>query len=1188
MRNTQIFISYASANRKVAEQVESRLKAAGFDVWRDQTRLETDWSREIAQALAGSDIICLIWTAEAAHSKWVKHEWLTASALGKPIIPCLFADAPDLPTRLYNTQGIKFDQLSEGLELLVNRFESITSFKQEYDYRILPSNVFIPYNPNPSFIGRYEDLLELYLKMIGNLNKIGLNQVGLVGLGGIGKTQLAVELVYRFSFAFEGGVYWIQGTDSEEWTERFITIARDHLHLQSLNTSALETTEQWLYALRRYCKENPQLLIVIDNVHDPDILHDESVFQGIKGLTPLTLGCDLLFTTHKRFQLPGTLLQTVRILSEEAAFDLLTKRRKPTTQEEKRYAKAICNAVGYLPLALVLIESYLNNYHSISFGDYYAELVNQGLDVIDQNEVSPAALATRHQTSATVTLNSQWQMLADNNAKRLFKLAGLFPEMSIIPQARLGLLSGIPSIAPGIKRPLEKAFNTLYNLSLIENSEGMHSIRLHPLVHKFARRLVERSGLKTFKAKAVNNLDQSYDDPTHLFTEYKDRGIDQVIADVHTAVEWCDESNQSQLQKLKSLELLLDRERHHLKINIEQEELGPISFLQQLHYRAYAMGLNNLANGYLAAKQEKGGTILRGVSVSEYEDPSLMRSFRGHLDDVGTISISPNGKRTLSTSFNGTLILWDVSTGNAIRSFKTKIDDDFPKACLDAEGNTALISTQDYKLILFDVNTGQTLRVFQSDLNEITALSMSPDGQYGLSAHKDGVVALWDMKTRRQLRVFKGYPNVQAMALCQNGWHAISQTTFNTHTLWRVETNEVISVFKDKVDWSLLGASLSTNGEKAISCSAFNNLTVWDTKTGEGIRNLRGHSSGVRTVSLSADAKLAMSAARETLLLWDIEQDEPSRPILRHTLRVDTLSLTKDGQWVLSGSGDKTLILWDAKSGKPISSFTGFPSMLVSMDSSANRVLSGSIISGELVLWDLESQSTLHRFNTQGSQLTDINLSEDGKTALAYTTGKRLILWDADAGRMLSNIHQGNWVWNVAFTTDNHYAAVSCYNESLDLWNALEVWDLKNGKIIHTFKFPSQSISGVKFLDQGQRLLVTFNSNKISILDVGTRRVISDFDGFGQLIHSRGISADGKYAITISNPDNQVLNRWDSNKEFIDRKFIDASLILWDLETGTALVQLLLPRPASSLGIVKDQIVFGDLAGILYFLKITD
>ncbi len=43
----KIFISYSSKDRKSAEEIHRQLKGTGFEVWRDQTRIETDWSKRL-------------------------------------------------------------------------------------------------------------------------------------------------------------------------------------------------------------------------------------------------------------------------------------------------------------------------------------------------------------------------------------------------------------------------------------------------------------------------------------------------------------------------------------------------------------------------------------------------------------------------------------------------------------------------------------------------------------------------------------------------------------------------------------------------------------------------------------------------------------------------------------------------------------------------------------------------------------------------------------------------------------------------------------------------------------------------------------------------------------------------------------------------------------------------------------
>src|SRR5262245_58399133 len=68
----------------------------------------------------------------------------------------------------------------------------------------------MPLAPNPLFVGRGDELLQVARALRGGGETVALSQVvASTGLGGLGKTQLAVELVYRFGRYFSGGVYWL-------------------------------------------------------------------------------------------------------------------------------------------------------------------------------------------------------------------------------------------------------------------------------------------------------------------------------------------------------------------------------------------------------------------------------------------------------------------------------------------------------------------------------------------------------------------------------------------------------------------------------------------------------------------------------------------------------------------------------------------------------------------------------------------------------------------------------------------------------------------------------------------------------------------------------------------------------------------------------------------------------------------
>lgn len=104
-RDNQIFISYRAADgTEIAKQVEQRLAALGYPVWRDEAREldgETkilpgsDVQRQIDQALERASMVLLLDTPQAPHSMWIQHEVDTANGLLVPILPLCFRVGTD-------------------------------------------------------------------------------------------------------------------------------------------------------------------------------------------------------------------------------------------------------------------------------------------------------------------------------------------------------------------------------------------------------------------------------------------------------------------------------------------------------------------------------------------------------------------------------------------------------------------------------------------------------------------------------------------------------------------------------------------------------------------------------------------------------------------------------------------------------------------------------------------------------------------------------------------------------------------------------------------------------------------------------------------------------------------------------------------------------------------------------------
>ena len=108
---------------------------------------------------------------------------------------------------------------------------------------------------------------------------------------------------------------------------------------------------------------------------------------------------------------------------------------------------------------------------------------------------------------------------------------------------------------------------------------------------------------------------------------------------------------------------------------------------------------------------------------------------------------------------------------------------------------------------------------------------------------------------------------------------------------------------------------------------------------------VQGHSKEVTSVALSGDGSLALTGSYDkTAILWDAKSGKKLRTFSGHKNSVTSVAMSGDGSQALTGSSDSTAILWDAKSGEELRTFSGHKDYVtsVALSGDGSKILTGS------------------------------------------------------------------------------------------------------------------------------------------------------------------------------------------------------------------------------------------------------
>ncbi len=1234
MTSPSLFISYSSADRAAAEAIHASLEADGFNVWRDQTRLEQNWSREIAHALAGTDVVLVLWSGPASQSTWVGHEWLTARALEKYILPCLLPGAPALPAPLTNLHGIV---AAPGVDIgaaIAQRIAAVGVHRMAYDYTIPTGTSYVPFNPNPRFTGRAAALVDLYLALVGDLQKLGLSHVAVVGMAGIGKTQLVVELLHRFAFGFPDGIFWIQAAEADRWMLQIVELARDRLGLAVGDPADASASRQAVYAFQTWCKAHPRALLVMDNVREPALLNNDT---RLFGLTPLTLGCSVLFTTRTRSAPPGVQVCQVDALDPDAALELLTASRAAASEEDRRSATAICNAVAYLPLALTLAGGYLAKYLDVSFAEYLAELQQNALGVIDIGAMTAEELGTRHEASVTATLAGQWTMLQDEIARLLFTLLGQLPEAAIVPDARMALLAGIQATSK-LDRPVARALNLLADLNLAERMEATRSaVRLHPLVRDFAATLVPPGQTADLRGSAATRVAAAYADPSRLASETSARGATQIMADLGIALAWWPTERVAN-DDLRLLQRLLDRERHNLQVGQplltgiqaprpklvvapgfqQRPTLQPAAVLQQLHYRAFHMGLQALAARLFETATKPQ---IKLIALSEREDPALVRSFIGHGSSVADVALSADDRLVVSGSDDKSAIVWDVETGQPLRLLASG-EDKVWRVGLSADSRRVIAGGDGHTIRQWDLESGGSTAIYEGggsvDDVGVRAVCMPAIGPYRAVAWLGITFVAWADGSRVTYRHDRTtLPGVvTSVCLNQDGTRALvhlgpdlfeqngaGQWVPNTspvHRLLVVDTGTGEVLQEHPGALHPIGAiALSTDGTLAVAAcrtrlllwhldsgtsswlatvheqwisalaiaadrrfiiSGGNDraLVLWNAETGAPVRQYRGHAGAVTGVAIASDGRFAMTASEDrTLRLWDLRIEVPAVDRTGHLAR--PVCLTGDGSKAVTGSRDGTIVLWDTADARALRTCAhSVPIVAVAISADERYALAGCE-DGDVLLWDLEMETVVHVLRGHASLVSAVAFSGDGSRAVSAAR-EGPIVWDLETGEPRAGVAaDGYWYRPVCFSQDGTQV-LTCATADITIWNIV------GSDLVRQRTMTGLWYSAADF-NPARQLAVASALGSLDVWNLSTGALTKKFVAHTETVQAVCLSSDGRYAVTACQD--------------------EGTLAVWDLASATSVARLVVKTAVAQMAMAGNRLAIIDAGGAVEFMDVV-
>jgi WD40 repeat protein len=468
-------------------------------------------------------------------------------------------------------------------------------------------------------------------------------------------------------------------------------------------------------------------------------------------------------------------------------------------------------------------------------------------------------------------------------------------------------------------------------------------------------------------------------------------------------------------------------------------------------------------------------------------------TLRGHASEVRSVVFSADGSRLVSSDIAGARV-WDVTTGREILSLPSTAY--VFCATFSPDGKRVATGHGEGSVVLWDASSGVKLQTLSGHKTCVWAIAFSPDGSRIASSErdepglvKDCEVFVWDAATGQRLLALQGHrAGIGSVSFSPDGQRLVTAATEGTVRIWEARTGKELLAIGVPRSYSQ-NAVFSPDGASVCIGLGDRDLGMWDAATGKKRVTFSGYTGGVTSVVLSVDGARAVTANVDSTAR--VHDTKTGKELLCIKAQAPVLSaaLAPNGRLLATGGADGAIRLWDATREGGTITLAGAAAGFVAGHS---RLVTAGW--GPIRSWDAATGRRLREVGQLGP-VSACALSGDGLRLLTGHEDGKAALWDVQTGtKLLDLVGHAERVQALAFSPDGTRLVSSAghYAKSGEA-NTVLVWDAATGQRLFALQGHKKLVWSVCFSPDGQRILTGGGDGKARIWDAANGQEQSVF-----------------------------------------------------------------------------------------------
>jgi WD40 repeat protein/serine/threonine protein kinase len=556
-------------------------------------------------------------------------------------------------------------------------------------------------------------------------------------------------------------------------------------------------------------------------------------------------------------------------------------------------------------------------------------------------------------------------------------------------------------------------------------------------------------------------------------------------------------------------------------------------------HRAEVLAIAASPDGRWIATGSQDGTAI--LWSSDSEEPQ--RTLSGHTRGVSSVAFSPDSRRIVTGSWDHTAKVWETADGApqlTLGGHSAKVF----SVGFSADGRRIVTASLDHTAKVWDSSSGQEQLTLRGHRHRVWSAAFSFDGRWIVTGSQDHTARVWDAANGKELHTFSAHSGpIHSVAASPVEARVVTASRDSTARVWDlVNGGELLPPLRGH-QAPILSAAFSRNGERLVTASFDQSAKVWDGATGAELFTLRGHGSPLSSAIFSANDRQIITGGGSIgipptsayvdrgwgdnkVKIWTASPEQGTLSLRGHMDKVMAVAFSPDSRRVITGSFDKTAIVWDAVNGQPLFRLDHEERVRAVAISPDNQRIVTCSFDGIARVWTASGEKLLLKLPVKSDRVFSVAFSPNSELIIVGA-GNGGQVWSVVAGKLVAELDgDGGWIFSAAFSPDGQRIVTSGDRSA-------QIWEARSGKRVRPFlDIPALSVA---FSPDGDRIAMGGSDQTAKVWNAldGTNQIT--LTGHSAPVWSIAFSPDGRRILTASE---------------------DRSAKVWDAESGAELLTL--------------------------------